>query len=148
MTLLNNGNAAIGTTAPLDKLVISDGTDHMSLGPLGVSNFVGLAVGNVNVSASAYFLGANSTTTSLNTSNASGSLLFNINNATKLTIASTGNVTSTGTITATQFKLSALNTAPSSASDTGTTGEIRIVNGFIYVCVSTNTWQRAAISTF
>jgi hypothetical protein len=53
-----------------------------------------------------------------------------------------------GSVKATQFRLSALNTAPSSASDTGTLGEIRIVNGFIYICVATNTWQRAAIATW
>jgi len=53
-----------------------------------------------------------------------------------------------GTIRGSQFLLSALNTAPATASSTGTTGEIRIVNGFIYVCVATNTWQRAAISTW
>jgi hypothetical protein len=53
-----------------------------------------------------------------------------------------------GTIRGTQFLLSALNTAPATATSTGTTGEIRIVNGFIYVCVATNTWQRAAIATW
>jgi hypothetical protein len=53
-----------------------------------------------------------------------------------------------GTAQATQFKLSALNTAPATSTSTGTTGEIRIVNGFIYVCVATNTWQRATLSTF
>ena len=53
-----------------------------------------------------------------------------------------------GSVKATQFRLSALNTAPASAADTGTLGEIRIVNGFIYVCVATNTWQRAAIATW
>ena len=53
----------------------------------------------------------------------------------------------TGQTEAASFKLSALNTAPASDSDTGTTGEIRIVNGFIYVCVDTNTWQRAALSS-
>jgi len=53
-----------------------------------------------------------------------------------------------GTIRGSQFILSALNTAPATATSTGTTGEIRIVNGFIYVCVATNTWQRAAISTW
>jgi hypothetical protein len=58
------------------------------------------------------------------------------------------NMIVSGSVTSTQFKLSALNTAPISASDTGTTGEIRIVNGFIYVCVATNTWQRATMSTF
>ena len=52
------------------------------------------------------------------------------------------------TLTATKYQLSALNTAPSSSSDTGTTGEIRWVNGFVYLCVATNTWQRAALTTF
>jgi len=58
------------------------------------------------------------------------------------------NLIVTGQSEAQSFKLSALNTAPASASDTGTLGEIRIVNGFIYVCVATDTWQRAALSTF
>jgi len=53
-----------------------------------------------------------------------------------------------GTARANQFQLSALNTAPATSTSTGTTGEIRIVNGFIYVCVATNTWQRATLSTF
>src|SRR5690606_27780997 len=43
-----------------------------------------------------------------------------------------------------QYRLSALNTAPASASATGTTGEIRITATHIYVCVATNTWVRAA----
>ena len=53
-----------------------------------------------------------------------------------------------GTARATQYNLSALNTAPATATSTGTTGEIRIVNGAIYVCVATNTWQRALLTTF
>jgi len=53
-----------------------------------------------------------------------------------------------GTVRATQYNLSALNTAPATATSTGTTGEIRIVNGAIYVCVATNTWQRALLTTF
>src|SRR5690606_7161805 len=53
-----------------------------------------------------------------------------------------------GTAQATQYKLSALNTAPSSASDTGTTGEIRITSDYVYVCIATNTWVRAALSTW
>ena len=53
-----------------------------------------------------------------------------------------------GTARANQFQLSALNTAPATSTSTGTTGEIRIVNGAIYVCVATNTWQRALLTTF
>lgn len=53
-----------------------------------------------------------------------------------------------GTARATQFYLSALNTAPASASATGTTGEIRIDANYIYICTATNTWKRVAISTW
>lgn len=60
----------------------------------------------------------------------------------------TGNATVSGNVTADKFYVSGMNTAPSSASDTGTEGEIRIVNGYIYVCVATNTWKRVAISTW
>lgn len=65
----------------------------------------------------------------------------------------TGNIKASGTITGTtitgtQFRLSALNTAPASATATGTLGEIRIVSGFIYICVATNSWQRAAIAAW
>lgn len=41
-----------------------------------------------------------------------------------------------------------LNSAPASATATGTTGEIRFTADYIYVCVATNTWKRTAISTW
>jgi len=53
-----------------------------------------------------------------------------------------------GPVKSTQFKLSALNTAPASASATGTLGEIRIDASFIYICTATNTWKRVAIATW
>ena len=53
-----------------------------------------------------------------------------------------------GNILADQFRLSALNTPPSSASDTGTLGEIRIDADYIYICTATNTWKRVQILTF
>lgn len=53
-----------------------------------------------------------------------------------------------GSVKSTQFRLSALNTAPASASATGTAGEIRIDASFIYVCTATNTWKRVAIATW
>lgn len=37
---------------------------------------------------------------------------------------------------------------PSSATDTGTTGQIAWDTGFIYICTATNTWKRVAISTW
>ena len=56
--------------------------------------------------------------------------------------------TSTGTKTTGQMDLAALNTAPASASAAGTTGEIRFTADYIYVCTATNTWKRAALSTW
>lgn len=53
-----------------------------------------------------------------------------------------------GSIKSTQFNLSDLNTAPSSATATGTKGEIRVTSGYIYVCTATNTWVRAALATW
>lgn len=35
---------------------------------------------------------------------------------------------------------------PSDATSSGTVGEIAIDSNYIYVCVATNTWKRAAIS--
>jgi hypothetical protein len=51
-----------------------------------------------------------------------------------------------GTIKSTQYKLSALNTAPATSTSTGTVGEIRITTDYIYICVATNTWKRVALN--
>ncbi|MDG1146264.1 MAG: hypothetical protein P8N54_07190, partial [Flavobacteriales bacterium] len=77
---------------------------------------------------------------------AGGGVVMNLDQNRDVNVSN--NLKVSGQSEAQSFKLSALNTAPASASDTGTLGEIRIVNGFIYVCVATDTWQRAALSTF
>ena len=38
--------------------------------------------------------------------------------------------------------------APSTASSTGTAGEIRYDSGYVYICVATDTWKRAALTTW
>lgn len=53
-----------------------------------------------------------------------------------------------GSLTAKRFYISALNTAPASASDTGTAGEMRICSDGIYICIATNTWIKCTGSTF
>jgi hypothetical protein len=77
---------------------------------------------------------------------AGGGVVMNLDQNRDVNVSN--NLKVSGQSEAQSFKLSALNTAPASASDTGSLGEIRIVNGFIYVCVATDTWQRAALSTF
>ena len=61
---------------------------------------------------------------------------------------STGAATFISSLTAADYRLSALNTAPATSSSTGTLGEIRIDANHIYVCTATNTWKRVAIATF
>jgi hypothetical protein len=53
-----------------------------------------------------------------------------------------------GSAIATQYKVSALNTAPATATSTGTLGEIRYTSDFIYVCIATNTWRRTALTSW
>ena len=43
---------------------------------------------------------------------------------------------------------SAASYTPSSASDTGTAGDIAYDSNFVYICVATNTWERSALSTW
>ena len=61
------------------------------------------------------------------------------------TFALTNNPTA---ISATQFNVSALNTAPASATSAGTTGEIRVTSTHIYVCIATNTWVHSVLTTW
>lgn len=48
-----------------------------------------------------------------------------------------------GNFKAKQFAVQAMNTAPTSPTATGTTGEIRVTSNGIYYCVATNTWRKA-----
>jgi hypothetical protein len=47
-----------------------------------------------------------------------------------------------------QMDLAALNTAPTSATDTGVLGEIRWAADYVYLCTATDTWVRAALETW
>ena len=118
----------------------TNNTLKMSLsaaGGLSLGSYVGTdaGVGNMIISGNVG-IGYTSDPTSGNKLFVNGNGYFN------------GTLTATSSITSTQFRLSALNTAPATATDTGTLGEIRIVNGFIFVCVAANTWQRVAIATW
>ena len=91
------------------------------------------------------------------------SIHFVINNGTTdaLNISTSGNVligTSindgvnklqvNGSVLSTQFRLSSMNTAPSTSTASGTLGEIRIDGNYIYVCTSTNNWVRSILASF
>ena len=71
-----------------------------------------------------------SSTTALNVQDDSSSTIFNVD-------------TTNGIVSAKQFAVPALNTAPISPTPTGTPGEIRVTAGGIYYCTATNTWRKA-----
>jgi hypothetical protein len=41
-----------------------------------------------------------------------------------------------------------LNNTPSTASDTGTRGDVSYDSDYIYICTDTDTWKRATLSTW
>jgi hypothetical protein len=61
-------------------------------------------------------------------------------------MAELGNTIVRGTLEVLEdIRLSDLNTAPASSSDTGTKGEIRFTSDFVYVCTATDTWVRSPL---
>lgn len=70
----------------------------------------------------------------------SGQITLAAGGSTRVTIASGGKTT---------FASNAINVSTSqtpASNGTGTTGDIAWSNGFLYVCVATNTWQRVALT--
>ena len=65
-----------------------------------------------------------------------------VDNGTGTSLQVTGGLSASG-----MFKFTS-NAAPATAASSGTAGEIRIDSGYIYICVATDTWKRAAISTW
>ena len=76
----------------------------------------------------------------------SGESYLYYNDSEKLATA-TGGVSVTGVTDTDQLRVTTP-TVPSSASDTGTAGDIAWDADYIYVCTATDTWKRVAISTW
>lgn len=57
-------------------------------------------------------------------------------------------ITKTGSFNGTGFNITAMQSEPASAVDTGTLGEIRVTPNYIYICTALNTWKRVPIATF
>jgi hypothetical protein len=78
----------------------------------------------------------------------SGNLLRLQNAGTNaLTVDLSGNLTATGRGSFTGLRLVSP-TVPATASSSGTAGDMAWDSGFVYVCTATNTWKRAALSTW
>ena len=140
-----SGNVGVGTSTPatiLDvkvasdaKLLVQDGNTTNNVKFNAVNNAVSANV-NLEISASntQFFNGGaeraridSSGRLLVGTSSNSGGALLQVNdNRIRIATAKT----------------------PASASDTGTTGEVCWDANYIYVCTATNTWKRAALSTW
>lgn len=149
-TTLANPISGTGTTNFLPKFTASGTVGNSSISEVGgellnTSTVNGFAA-NFNKTA-----GFGATLAIGNTSTSSDALLrlFKPDGVSFVNVYATSNgVLFSEGITSTQYRISSLNTAPSSATATGITGEIRITAGFIYVCTATNTWVRTALATW
>lgn len=142
MTILATGLVGIGTTAPAVKLHQDGGNATATYHKFTAGTTTGL------LSTDGFDVGIDASGNAEIRQRENLPMYFYTNNALALTLAATGAATFASTITSTQYKLSALNTAPANATDTGVLGEIRIVADYIYVCTATNVWVRAALTTW
>jgi len=63
------------------------------------------------------------------------------------TIQATGAITSGAALTGTALNVTTSYT-PATSSSTGVKGQITWDNSYVYICIATNTWKRAALSTW
>lgn len=162
VTIKRNGNLLVNTgNAPtIDIVNQGSGSLSMANGATGLeapvivgksNNSIGLILqsgtNNINSNADMQFnvrAGNNIDYTTLT----STAFRFSRFGTTLIDVLRNGNTTVNGTITASQYRLSTLNTAPASATATGTLGEVRITATHIYVCIASNTWVRTTLTTW
>jgi hypothetical protein len=137
-------NAASGFTGRLLDLQLN-GTSNFNIASTGALTAVG---GSSGINSSGFIGGWNGGAIGFSNSAAwSPSATLDIAlvrlaaGVFKVTNGSTGDGTISG-------QLRAVGTAPATAGATGTAGDIRYDTGFIYVCTATNTWKRAALTTW
>jgi hypothetical protein len=155
-TLLSNTsgeqNSAIGLSA-LSNLTGSS-NDNTALG-YNAGRYYNGTTGNLTTAKQSLFLGSRSSALADSGTNeivigyntigkGSNTAVIGNNSITDVYLSSdTG-----ATVHAGKFKLGALNTAPASASATGTLGEIRFTADAIYFCIATDTWVKATLASW
>lgn len=152
---LYSGTGSFNTALGYQSLNNTTGSNNVGVGTNALFNMVS---GNHSV-AVGYSAGLSMTSGNFNTfigytagSNASqltsaqnSMALGNASYTTKSNQIVLGNTLITEVLTSGQYNVRALHTAPLSAVDTGTTGEVRYTDDYIYICIATNTWKRAAL---
>lgn len=151
----SSGRVGIGTTSPNAPLQFSNNVEDRKITLYETGNNIHQVIG-IGLTSNGHFKFQTSATTidyvfNSATSSTASNELFRIKGNGNVGIGTptpSQLLDVNGTAQATQFKLSALNTAPASATATGVLGEIRVTSGFIYVCTATNTWVRSALATW
>jgi hypothetical protein len=134
-----SGNVGVGTTIPGAKLHIFGSSLFETV--LGGQTYIPFTDGKNYFRGIEHFFANATGGGDFMTIKASGNVGI-------ATVAPAQKLDVNGIAQATQFKLSALNTAPASATATGVVGEIRIDASYIYICTATNTWKRSALTTW
>lgn len=142
-----NNRLGIGNNTPTSNLSIGNGNSNFRIDFSNERGYVGYN-STYNTTGAIYIDGGGTANKAiiLNPVSTANVGIGTITPTQKLHVI--GNGLFTGSVTATQFRISALNTTPASATATGILGEIRYDANYMYVCVATNTWKRSAITTW
>jgi hypothetical protein len=124
--------------------------DSVLVGGIPFNGASSINLPGVNTEGDQDTTGNAATATALETARNIGGVSFNgTANINLPGVNQTGNQDTSGNAaTATVATRVSDTAAPASASATGTAGEVRYDSSFIYVCVATDTWVRAALATW
>ena len=153
------GNQGVGGTKKFLAATVFDGELLVKQAVAGAYNVIKAVDGGMNfynnsgtsfnfkLRNSSFEFGLSATLARIDSSLLTRYIQYNLPDSpsSSVTFALTVNPTA---MSATQFNVSALNTAPASATSAGTTGEIRVTSTHIYVCIATNTWVRSALTNW
>jgi hypothetical protein len=169
MTIDQSGNVGVGTTTPLSRMHLTRYGSSSGVAPnTGSALFLDDASSTILQMGAAWY-GANTILFgrgagngnsadndigSISYSNYFNYLSFKVNGSDRMQINSSGNLginTTSPTekldVNSDKIRLRNSNT-PSSATSTGNKGEICYDSNYVYICVATNTWKRAALASW
>jgi hypothetical protein len=138
-----NSNTFIGTYAGQNLLT---GVQNVMIGSNAGRNITGGSTANT-ISGNSIFIGQNTRAAADNQFNQIVIGTGTTGLGSNTTIIGQSGTTITGLYGNIRL-VSGMGTAPATSTSTGTTGDIIVTAGFIYVCSATNTWVRTALTTF
>lgn len=143
--LTAGGNAVFGNTT----LAATATPLYVDMGGTYGNNTAGspanLKFRTLNFGSGIWGIGASAGKQEYQTGAAAGHYFYTAG-AETMRLTDTGNLTVAGTIAGSAILLPSA--PPANASSAGVAGTITYASGFIYVCVATDTWQRAALASW